>query len=61
MSSNAFLVKGNGGVMYAVCPKCGETVYVCENDKSKTLEDDIDEYFVRCDDCGMWFKTSTDY
>lgn len=61
MSSNAFLVKSGDGMMYCICPKCGEVVYVCENDRSKVLEDGVDEYFVRCDECGNWFNTSTEY
>lgn len=58
---NSFLYQGENGMLYCVCPKCGEVVYVSENDKSGTLEDGVNNYFVRCDDCGMWFNTSTDY
>ena len=47
--------------MRCECPRCGETVLVCENDKTGTTEFGADEYFARCDDCGEFFHASTDY
>ena len=61
MSSDAFLYKGDRGVMYCTCPKCGETVLVYPEDVSGTTIDGATEYFVRCDDCGNWFNASVDY
>ena len=61
MGSNAFLIKETTGIMRCECPRCGETVLVCENDWSGKTEFGADEYFVRCDDCGEFFHTSTDY
>jgi uncharacterized C2H2 Zn-finger protein len=58
---NSFLYREKNGLMHCVCPKCGEAVYVSENDRNGTLEDGASNYFVRCDDCGMWFNASTEY
>ena len=58
---NSFLYREENGVMHCVCPKCGEIVCVCENDRKGTLKDGASNYFVRCDDCGMWFNASTEF
>jgi DNA-directed RNA polymerase subunit M/transcription elongation factor TFIIS len=58
---NVFLYNSKGGLMHCTCPKCGEDVCVCENDRNGTLETGATVYFVRCDDCGMWFNASVDY